>query len=251
MYTTVGFYESIDGAGAYHKIAAIPDQHVTVFGDDVRIPRGMTKLIGQAALSGADTSLDGARIETPTLRRIINIDVGVLINGVAFGDPPESMMHPLSPTPLTEDESMNFFIDSDATGAKSEYGLVWLSDGQQSPVQGDMYTVKATGAAALSAGQWVNTALTFAQILPVGEYDIVGLRVVGANLVAARLVFVGSAWRPGVPAVNLDSDMDSKWFRYGKMGVLGRFDSTTPPTLDCLGVTNTSQDVFLDLIKIS
>ena len=251
MYTLVGFYESIDGAGAFHKIAGIPDQHVTVQGDDVRIPRGMTKIIGQAALSAADTSFTSARIETPTLRRIINIDVGVLLNNVLFSNPPESMHHPLSPTPLTEDESMNFLIESDATAAKVEYGLVWLSDGVQSPVQGDMYTVKATGAAALAAGVWVNTALTFDQVLPVGEYDVVGIRGISTNMIACRLVFIGGTWRPGAPCVNSASDLDSKYFRYGRMGVLGRFDSTTPPTMDCLGVTDTSQKFYLDLIKVS
>ena len=251
MFTLAGFYEVQDGAGSFHKLAGIPDQHITVQGDDVRVPKGMTKLIGQACLSNADTSLTGARIETPALRRIVNIDVGVLVNAIVFGNPPESMLHPLSPTPLVEDESMNFFIKSDDSSAATECGLVWFSDGPQQPVNADIYTIRAASAAALAAATWVNSALTFDQVLPVGEYDIVGMRVVGTNLIAARLVFVGMPWRPGVPAVNIDADLDPKWFRYGRMGVLGRFHSTTPPTLDCLGITDTSQTVYLDLVKVS
>jgi hypothetical protein len=35
------------------------------------------------------------------------------------------------------------------------------------------------------------------------------------------------------------------------MGVFGEFPHTNPPTLDCLGVTDTSQVILLDLIRVA
>ena len=87
-------------------------------------------------------------------------------------------------------------------------------------------------------------------ILPAGQYQVVGMRVQGTNLVAARLVFQGFPWRPGAPAVNVLGDEDNKYFRMGRMGIWGEFDQTSPPTMDCLGVTDTTQVVYLDLIKV-
>jgi hypothetical protein len=76
------------------------------------------------------------------------------------------------------------------------------------------------------------------------------MRARGTNLVAARLVFPGGRWRPGVPAVNGIGDADFEPLRHGMSGVLGSFDSNQPPTLDALGVTDSAQTIFLDLIKV-
>ena len=101
----------------------------------------------------------------------------------------------------------------------------------------------------MSAGSWVNTALTFNSTLPSGTYQVVGMRAEGANLVAARLVFVGGQFRPGVAAASAANLALFNRFRNGQIGVFGAFDVNQPPTLDCLGVTDTSQEVVLDLIK--
>ena len=249
-YTTVGFYESIDGAGAFHNIAAIQDDHVTVFGDNVRVPRNMDRLIGACVLSGADTSFLDARLLSPTLRRVFNPHLGILVNALVFGNPPEAMMHPLSPIPLTPDENITLQLLSDATAAKLEYGLVWFGDGPQQPVNGEIRTMKADASITLAAGTWVNGPLVFTEELPAGRYSVVGLRAQGTNLIAARLNFVGGFWRPGAPAVNALGDRDAKWFRNGRMGILGEFDQTSPPTIECLGVTDSTQEIWLDLIYL-
>src|SRR5207247_1836789 len=100
--------------------------------------------------------------------------------------------------------------------------------------KGAIYTIRATAAVALAASTWVNGALTFSQALPYGTYQVVGMRARGANLAAARLVFVGQPFRPGVAGVNALGNVDPFHFRYGNMGVFGQFDSTVPPTVDCL-----------------
>ena len=91
---------------------------------------------------------------------------------------------------------------------------------------------------------------TFPVSLAAGKYQVVGMRANGTNLVAARLVFGNQGPRPGCPAVNDEVDQDYPLFRDGKLGVWGEFTNSNPPTLDALGVTDTAQEVFLDLIQV-
>lgn len=249
-FTMAGWYSSIDGGGALHNIAAIPDEHITVFGNDIRVPRNMTQLIGVTALSAASISFSDAVLKSPTLRQVFNPHIGILIDGVVFGNPPELLLHPLNPTPLTADENLTLEIESDSAAAAAEYGLVWFSDGALTQITSNIYTMRATGSASLVAGLWVNTPLVFSEQLPAGRYAIVGMRAEGANLVAARIVFQQSFWRPGVPAVNALKNRDAKWFRKGRIGTWGEFDQTSPPTIDCLGVTDTTQNFYLDLVPL-
>lgn len=242
------WYESIDPANALVPIAAVPDQSVFTSGDDIRVPNDLPFIIGQTVL-GNDASLVRGQLQSPSLRSFANVDIEPVVAAAVFGNPPEALYHPFSPIPVSGDESINVYVQSDPAAAAAHYGLVWFGDGAQQAVPGEIFTVRATAAAALAAGTWVNSGLTFSQSLPVGNYQIVGMRARGTNLVAARLVFVGGAWRPGVPAVNAIGDRDIQLFRYGRSGVFGEFNTNTPPTVDCLGITDTSQILLLDLVR--
>lgn len=250
MFHTAAYYEVLDGAAVLHEIAAVNDQPLTISGDNIRVPKSMSNIIGEACLSAADAALTSARLNSPSLRSFSYPEIRPLINAVVFGSPPEGILHPKSPIPLQGDEDLRFEINSDDATTAAEYGLVWFSDGQHGEVNGDIHPVRCTAGITLSAGVWVNGGLTFTQTLPVGRYQIVGMRAEGSNLVAARLVFVDQMARPGVPAVNDVADQDHDLTRYGRMGVFGAFDHTNPPTLDALGVTDTSQVIILDLMKV-
>lgn len=252
MFTLVAYYESQDGGAVLHRVAAVQDQHVRAVGDYIYIPRDMPNIMGKAVLSAADAALTAARLNSPSLRKIAYPEIEPILNAVVFGSPPEGILHPFSPTPVEGDEGLALEINSDDSAGDAEYGLVWLCDGPQTPVNNQqIYPVACTGAATLSAGVWVNSNLTFSQELPVGSYDIVGMRARGTNLVAARLVFKEGNNRPGVPAINALGDQDHDLTRYGRMGSFGRFHHLTPPSIDCLGVTDTSQNIILDLIKVA
>jgi hypothetical protein len=182
---------------------------------------------------------------------LANLDVEPIVQGLVFGSPPESLYHPEAPNPLVVDEALNFLVQSDPAAAAIHRGLVWLGDGPQAPVVGNFFTVRCTAAATLVTGTWVNANLVFAQSLPAGSYQVVGMRARSANLVAARLVFPEQVARPGVAAVNAIGDLDPFWARYGRMGVFGQFPHTNPPTVDFLGVTDTAEFVILDLLRVA
>lgn len=250
MFSLVAYYESQQGAGVDHYIAAVGDDHVRAIGDYIYVPAAMPNIIGKAALTNADTAQTSAHLDSPSLRRIALPYTEPVVVAIVFGSPPEGVLHPLNPIPLDPNEGLRAVQNNEASAAKIDYYLVWFSDGPQQPLTGQqMYQARATSAITLSAGKWVNGALTFADELPVGKYSIVGMRARGTNLVAARLNFVGGANRPGVPAVNAIGDIDLSFQRFGRMGVFGSFDSTTPPTVECLGVTDSAQSFIFDLVK--
>jgi len=247
MFQLAAFAESIDPGATLVNVAAVPDDTVFVSGDDMRVPRALPYLLGEAALISATLPVQ-AQVQSPSLRQVANIDVFPIGTGVEFGSPEDMILHQQSPIPMRADEAANFLVNSDPGGAVAHYGLLWFGDGPQQRVNGNIYTVRVTVAATLSAVVWVNASLTFAQDLPVGNYDVVGMQGYGSGLVAARLNFVGGAWRPGIPCGASITDNIGHQFRSGKMGVFGTFHTNTPPTVDCLGATGTSQTFYLDLL---
>ncbi len=250
MQALIAYYENVDPSGALVNIAGVPDTMLNVNGDNITIPGALPNIVGEACLI-ADISGVAARIQSPSLRIISNLDIEPIVTGaVTFGSPPEGLLHPLNPTPVVPDEFLEFLCNSAPTGAQDHYGLVWLSDGPQPPVNGNIYTLRATGAITQIAGGWTPGNLSFGQDLPVGRYQVVGLRVRAVNGIAARLLFHGAAWRPGVLMVNTIGDLDLKWFRYGRMGIMGEFDHNLPPQLEIIGGSSTSQIVFMDIIKV-
>jgi hypothetical protein len=250
MFHLAAWYEDIDPGGVLTPITAVVDQSVFTSGDDIRVPTQMPNIVGQAALAD-DASAAAAQVQSPSLRAMVNLDIEPVVAAAVFGSPPEILFHPQSPISVVADEPVNFALNSDPAAVEDHYGLVWFGDGPQQPALGNIFSVGATSAVTLAAGTWVNGVLAFAQTLPLGRYTVVGMRARGTNLVAARLVFVGGAFRPGVPAVNALADRDPDVFRYGRHGTFGVFHSNTPPTVDCLGVTDAAQSYVLDLLQVA
>jgi hypothetical protein len=249
MQHLAAFAESIDPGGALVNIAAVNDDSVFTSGDDIRVPVELPYLAGEAALISATTPIQ-AQFQSPSLRQVANIDVEPAALGLVFGDPAELALHMDSPIRLRGDESLNFLVNTNPAAAEVHYGLAWFTDGPVQPVTGDIFSVRATMSVTGVANAWVSGGLTFAQDLPVGNYDVVGMRVRAAGLVAARLNFVGGAFRPGVPGAVAIDDVIGMQFRYGKAGVLGRFHTNTPPQIEVLAAAAAiTPVVILDLIQ--
>jgi len=247
MFTTIAYSQSQDTGGVLSYVAAVADQHVTVSGNNIVVPPGMNHLLGAFALGA---TISRARIESPALRRTLLYDV-IPINVGAEPSSPTPFRHLFyNPIPLDENEALRALVAETATGAEQETVIVWLGDGAQTPVTGEIYTVLATGAGTLTAYTWTNVSLTLDQTLPAGTYQVVGFRAQSAGLIAARLVFVGGTWRPGCIGYDAASDLEHEVFRRGGLGIWGEFRHDQPPTVDFLSsLADTSQTVWLDLIK--
>lgn len=248
MFHLGAFHESIDPAGVLVPIAAVQDDTVFTSGDDMRVPNDLPFIIGSAALLEATAPLR-AQISSPSLRRVSNLDIAPFNTGLAFSDLHAVDIHPDVAIPVRADEALNFNINSNPAAATSQYGIVLFGDGPQAPVSGDIITVRAAMSVTAVLGQWVNGNITFDQDLPVGNYDVVGMRIEEATTVAGRLGFVGAAWRPGVPAATSPTEPDVHGMRHGKAGIFGTFHTNTPPTIDILAAAGAiTPVVYLDLI---
>jgi len=242
------FYQSVNSAAGYAALNAVPDVAVYTQGGNIRVPPDIANLLAEAALS-AQTSPFSAQIQSPSLRELANQDIGPIAPALLFSSDTQLQWHGDNPRALQGNEALTASVFATGGAAAGNYVLAWLADGAVKPSPGKQFTMRLTAAAVLSAGLWVNSPLTFGSSLPAGSYQVVGMRAEGAHLVAARLVFIGGAYRPGVPAEPTASSAYFSNFRDGAYGVLGEFDINQPPTVDCLGATDTTQVIYLDLIK--
>lgn len=252
-FTTVAFFEIQTLAAAYLPIAAVPDQHVRVVGDDIQVPTLSQIVVLWGGISST-TLLNQMRITAPSLRERSLYQVAPLAIAATDVQPGASQIVidlRDSPLELVVGEQMN----AEALGTVVTQEM-WcgacLADGPIAPVKGKIFTIRTTGAAAaLSIGLWNNRALTFDEDLPRGRYQIVGMRAESAGLIAARCVFVGSGWRPGTIGKAIVSQEQNDLFRQGRMGVFGEFEDIEPPTVDFLSLAaDTLLYVYLDLIQI-
>jgi hypothetical protein len=248
-FTLVGWYRSVNTGGDLTELTALADQHVRVEANNIIVPRDVAYLA--AAMHLAATAVQ-AQISSPSLRRTVLLDIAPVNVGAEPTFP--ALFHNMfyNPIPLTPDESLRALAAGGETAAEGKTVLAWLSDGKLTPVSGEIYTVRATGSTTLTANAWTNVALTFSQTLPAGTYQVVGMRAMSNGCVAARLVFVGGIWRPGVIGLDAVNDPGEPLFRNGNLGVFGEFYHDQPPTVDFLSISaDTSEVVFLDIIKTS
>lgn len=237
---------------AFHKaavsatllpLAPLADESLTVAGNDLTIP-SLNALVAALVFGDAPTQ---AQLRSPSLRRLILEDISKMINTeTCVGAQNVIVDRSADPLILEASEKLNVYTIHTLDG----WALVWLADGPITPVHGDIHTIRATTGHTTAENIWENVALTFDQTLPVGRYQVVGMRAFGTNLLAARLVFIGYGWRPGVPAGDVISAQDVKLFRKGKFGAFGEFEFDAPPTVDLVGSGVTAaEEIYLDLIQ--
>jgi hypothetical protein len=246
-FTLVGWYKSVNTGGVLTELSALADQHVRVENTNIIVPKDVANLAAAMHLAASATL---AQISSPSLRRTVLLDINPINVGAEPTFPALYQNLFYNPIPLTPDESLRALAAGSEAAAEAKVSLAWLCDGKLAPVGGEIYTVRATGSTTLTAYAWTNVALTFSQSLPAGTYQVVGMRATSAGCIAARLVFVGGIWRPGVIGNDAVSDPDESVFRNGNLGVYGEFYHDQPPTVDFLSISaDTSETVFLDIIK--
>lgn len=246
MIHTIGF-ETSGSLAALTALTPIPDQTLRISGSQFFTLKGVTNIVYAMAMINSAAATLRAQIASPSLRAILNYDIAPIANGLVFGSLPARS--DLRDTPLQLLENEPFEVDVQNGAAVMNRAFLWMADGAVKPTLGKIYTVRATLAASLVTASWVNSAVTLAQTLPAGHYQCVGIRAWSANGNVVRAFPVGSAFRPGVPMGNAEANVEWEDFRWGNSGVLFEFDNTVPPTFDVMGITDTAEVLYLDLIK--
>lgn len=245
-FTLVGYSESQVSASVFVAVAAIPDQHVRVDGDNVVIPE-LTTVIGGW---GQGATLIRTRLSSPSLRSFIQPEINPIVNAAAYTETDLLRFQANYNLPLVMDEQLQVEIQATAALAEADRVFIMLADTPTSPVEGEIFTIRATHGA-ITALVWSNIALTLEQTLPVGSYQIVGARHESATALAFRFVMVGGVWRPGGPSSIAVGNVDPPGSRRGGWGVWAEFDQLRPPTVDVFATAaDASGVVYIDLIRV-
>jgi len=250
MHTLVAFQEDQDEAGVYARIAAVADQHVRATGDQIIVPDMDNIIAGFAAVGALG---DEVRVVSPRLRRVNPLYITPVSLALFGGSPPAMMYHGDSPIPLDKSEGLE--VESNANPAASEVHTVglWLSDGKQTKIDGEIHTINATITLAQVLSSWEFSEITLPDALPVGNYTVVGARCEAAGGVLFRFVPVGALNRPGGIVAQTAGGVDPFMQRFGRLGQWFSFDTTTPPAVELLGSAaagSATYDIFLDVIKL-
>ncbi len=250
----VVFSSSVLTAGTNQAITPVPDATVTIGANNLYVPAKYNKVLFAAGYS-ASVAATRQQLRAPSLREMIFPEItpatliGAYTGNQFYSD------YAQDPLQLQTNEGLNYYSNGggDGTTAQLVYGVVVLGDASPAVQKGKIFSLYATTAIAAAVGAWNNGPIVFDQSLPVGTYDIVGMRVTGAGLIAARLIFIGSAavTRPGVFCTDVVNRENFPQFRMGNNGILGLFNTSTPPSLEIIGGITTAQTVVLDLIKRS
>jgi hypothetical protein len=247
-FHVAAFSASLTNGSTNAPVAAVNDGVLTLAtSTQFLVPRPAQL---RAAYS-AGVSITNARINTPSLRYVGLPSVGPLNVTLTVPSPPNlGDFGDNGPTLPTAD---GISVEHSLGGAapEQEFTLLWLLFGKRPRPQGPTYRLRFTGTITAVANTWVNGTMTPDQTLPAGRYAVVGLDAVGTNLVAVRLLFPGTFYRPGCLARNAVSGIPDPIFTDGSLGLYGVFDSVNVPTFDIFASgANTAQTVFMDVVRI-
>lgn len=250
MFSTIAWSESLDPAGAFVNLAAVPDQHIKTSGDYITVGE-LNQLIAAYAANG--TVPAEARLVSPSLRRTNPYYIAPVEGAIAPSADPLMMYHPESPVPLDTNESLEAQTNCNPAVAEQLLIAAWLADGAPSPVSGQIFTVNCEITLALVVNSWEFSEVTFPDSLPVGQYQVVGARAVIANGIIFRFVPVGAAHRPGGISASAVNGKDPFLQRYGRLGEWFTFDQVQPPAVEVIGSAATGSatyQMYVDLIAL-
>jgi hypothetical protein len=241
-------YETSASQATPIAITPIPDQVVQIQGTTVLVPQGVPNICYAAAMINSAVATLRAQISSPSLLAVVPFDVSPIYNGLAYAGIPDVIRMGATPMPLVPAEPLSVLVQNGA--AVMNRCFIWLCDGPVRPIQAKAYSVRFTTSITAVTASWVNGAITFATSLPAGNYQVIGMRMWSPNCVAARLFFKGSFFRPGVTVGNAEAVNEWPDFRFGNYGVWDQFNNITPPSVDLMGITDTAEQGFLDLVKV-
>lgn len=230
-----------DAPGVTDGYATLQNSHY-VINQDVQV---------RAAYAQGAT-LSRARINTPALRQIsLPSIVPVEVAATPSDYPALCEYDPFMPILKAIDEIAVEVSNSGGVADREIAGLWVQPIGGRPAQQGPTFTVRCTAAITTGNLTWGAGALVFDQTLPAGRYQVVGMDLIGANAIFARLRFSDQTMLPGCLARATIAATPRDTFRMGKFGAFGEFVTQSAPTLEGFGsAALTTQEIYLDLVRV-
>jgi hypothetical protein len=247
LHHTVAWRLSIADASVATDITPVVDGIMTIQNNHF-LPQKNYNLI-YAYFGGAGATR--ARFITPSWRQVSTPWIRPINLSIVPLDEPNVADYSGNPLGIRGLEEWQLEGYQTSGGAAVVVGVAGISEGPITPApQGDIIAMRGTGTTTVTAGAWSNCSVTWQDTLPNGTYAVVGFEPTGATCVAGRLIFEDQVMRPGSVGQGLVSGNGSPLFRYGNLGVWGRFNAYRIPSVEMLcNAADTTQEVYLHLVR--
>lgn len=244
------YYGSITNGVANSRVPAVNDGQLTITNQSYVLPqRGRVSWI-----AGFGVDLDRIRINTPKYR-YVGLPSGLGVNKSLTVPSPLSIAdwsrYPLVVDPVDE---ISAEVTQSGAGAAVQIVAAGFTFNQVAIAEAPVFWIRGTAAISYAggdAGTWKNGSITLDSTLPQGRYELVGMDCQGTNLIAARMIYPGSGYRPGTIGRNTLGQVRSPIFDPGSLGQWGDFTSINLPNLEilCSGACS-SQEVYLAIQRL-
>ena len=260
LYTSASMVTA-DGLKA---LGVVTDTVLPPSGNAYQLPEDMRVI---AAYAGAQ-NIVRARINTPSMLRVgypsirpVQQASTAALSGTPAANPNLCV---LTDAPILARAGEPVGIDLQLVGTtQNGVGVLWLATKIDPVPKGESFWLRFTSGTALTELKWTVITPSFDQSFPSGAYAVTGLEFTSPGAVAARVVFPGSVFRPGVLAqvgtiLTLSSAglaRTHQCFYNGSFGVWGTFQTSAPPSIEAFTVTSggdgsTTQEGYLRVMRI-
>lgn len=213
------------------------------------LPQTSVRLLWSAVMSA---TLNRVRFATPKTRILTNPWVRPIIEAAVPPSNPAVCDWLDSPFMLNGLEEIQMLATSGlAMGNENFTGLAAVATGIEPVPQGDYYRLRFTSTTAATANKWSQLTVTWQDVLPAGQYAVVGLEHESANGQACRLIFNGQQFRPGTLSVTALANRQGAMFYGHRLGVFGRFLQTAMPIPEVLAnAADASHEGYMEIVRV-
>jgi hypothetical protein len=202
-------------------------------------------------VGGAGAQLSRARLVTPSLRQITTPFTRPISAAAGWGMPQRVDTLEEGPLLLRQGEEVALFTTNAAATSGQVYGMLGLGLGPRIPVAGQQFTLRGTSSGTATANVWTQISVTWQDVLPQGDYAITGCEFVSSGQIMGRFILENQFYRPGAPGVQSVGSSALDMFRYGGLGMWGKFSNYAYPNVEVLCATaDTSHEIYMDLVKL-
>ena len=247
-FHTFAYSQTTGAAITNIAINGVPDSILTLSTATTFLTPAQAKLVMSMTQGVTATR---SRLNIPSLRYVGLPSMTPINTGAAVSSPLNIWNMLDNPIDLPKVEPIS--VEGTDTAIDTISVVLWAMLNFTPVPPGKKYRVRGTAAIAGVINTWQNGTITLDQVLPQGQYALVGMDVVAANVLAARLIFAGTGYRPGCPARNSVSSVMHPAFTDGRLGCYGKFENANVPNLEILlgaGGASAAQEVFIDLIRL-
>lgn len=243
-----GFFGSVAASQTDHALTPFADGYLSQGASGLLLPEDMS-VVRQY---GAGLGLTQFLLNVPSLRQISQPRYGT-VNKATFAvdDAPILVLDDYAPS-IMRSEGYNYSVTTDATaGPNPTHVFSWLSKGFKPCQRGRATTIRASAIITAVAGAWTQGAMTLAQDLPSGMYEIIGCAAFGTGLQAVRFRAPGAGFAPGVLAEQAAGEFFLGNQRWGRMGSFGSFQNSLIPVIEITGTAGAiTVSLFIDIVKV-